>query len=162
MQRHRATFDCRLRRRLCTTNQNNCTSTHTGKQVHTDVDTHTHTETQTGMQTHRHTLGPASLSLRHTPLEERETTQSVKSEGRCALFGLRTRRETKPTTTTTAAQQAKMKSSSGKKEKNNNNQMAAKHQPKQPSQFKRQFPPPPYSPAVYLVPVCTPILPPSP
>lgn len=37
--------------------------------------------------------------------------------------------------------------------------MAAKHQPKQPSQFKRQFPPPPYSPSVYLVPVCTPYSP---
>lgn len=109
MQRHRATFDCRLRRRLCTTNQNNCTSTHTGKQVHT------HTQTQTYW--HADTLLGQPVSVSGTPLKERETTQSVKSEGRSALFGLRTRRETKPTTATTAAQQAKMKSSSGKKKK---------------------------------------------
>lgn len=67
MQRHRATFDCRLRRRLCTTNQNNCTSTHTSKQVHTD--------THTGMQTHSHTLGPASLRLRHTTWREGDDTE---------------------------------------------------------------------------------------
>lgn len=86
-------------------------------QAHTLANKYTQTHTLACRLTA--TLLGQPVSVSGTPLEERETTQSVKSEGRCALFGLRTRSETKPTTTTAttakAAQQAKMKSSSGRK-----------------------------------------------